>query len=700
MASTAGADTAGIDTEFPVVHQYFPRATGFGPIQGTPPAANVYQGGKTIGYVFESRMVAPIPAYSGEPINILVAIDTTGRIVGAQVLEQHEPILLVGIPVQKLYDFVARYIGHRVTDTIVVGNGGGPGSIPIDAISSATVTSMATNQTIMDAAVKVAVSRNVVSANAVAAVGGASHVRMMLYHAADWQQLLGNGAIRRLHLTRSEVAASFEHQPAPLFAEATSPPPPGHGGDTFIDLYYALITPPTVGRNLLGASAYAELLKQMGPGDQAVAILANGMYSFRGVGYVRGGIFDRIQVMQGRSMILFHDSDYLRLTDPQLEGMPAFNEMGIFIIRKSYDFDVGGPWTLQLLVRRQVGPLQSVYTTFGGGYQAPAAYLQAPPRPVLAADAPLWLRVWYGRRLQIAVLVAGLLVLGVVLVLQDFVVRRPALLERFRTGYLIYTLVFIGWYGLAQLSVVNIFAFFNSVVHGFQWSTFLADPLIFILWVFVAVTVLLLGRGIYCGWLCPFGALQALIGKAAKRLRIPQLELPAAVHERMWAVKYIILLVLFGLSLQSVNLAERYAEVEPFKTAIDLRFVRAWPFDLYALALLLVSAFNSKFYCKYVCPLGAGLAILGRYRLFEWLKRRRECGHPCQICANECEVRAIDPLGRININECHYCLDCQVTYWNQAKCPPLIERRKRRERFQAVRPQPAAPVAEETSSQH
>lgn len=679
--SPARALAVGVDAQFPSVRQYFPQATSFGSIQGTPPAANVYQGGKIIGYVFQSAMVAPVPAYSGQPVNILIAIDTQGRIIGTQVLEQHEPILLVGIPVQKLYDFVARYIGHRVTDKIVVGTSGDAGSIPIDAISSATVTSMAVNQTIMDAAVKVAASRNIVPATALEGVGSTAHVRMKLYAAADWRQLLGNGAVRQLQLTRDEVVASFKGQPPPLFPEPTSPPPPGHGGDAFIDLYYALITPPTVGRNLLGQSAYAQLLQRMQPGDQAIAILANGIYSFKGVGYVRGGIFDRIHVMQGRSMILFHDSDFLDLTDPRLSGMPAFNEMGIFILRKDYGFDVGRPWTLQLLVRRQVGPLQSVYTTFSAGYQTPSAYLSTPRQLALALDAPLWLRVWYGSRFKIAVLLAGLLVLGGVLLFQDWVVRRPLLLERIRTGYLVYTVIFIGWYELAQLSVVNIFAFFNAVVHGFRWSTFLLDPLLFILWVAVAVSVLMLGRGIYCGWLCPFGALQTLISKAARRLHVRQFELPPAVHERLWALKYIILLVLFGLSLQSVNLAERYAEVEPFKTAIDLHFERAWPFDLYAGAMLIVSAFNSKFYCKYVCPLGAGLAITGRYRLFEWLKRRRECGHPCQICAHECEVKAIDQLGRININECHYCLDCQVTYWNEAKCPPLVERRKRRERF-------------------
>jgi NosR/NirI family nitrous oxide reductase transcriptional regulator len=204
--------------------------------------------------------------------------------------------------------------------------------------------------------------------------------------------------------------------------------------------------------------------------------------------------------------------------------------------------------------------------------------------------------------------------------------------------------------------------------------------------VFVAATLLLLGRGVYCGWLCPFGALQVLVSKAAKRLHVPQFEFPKAVHERLWALKYVILLVLFGLSLQSLNTAEHYAEIEPFKTAINLHFARSWSYVLYAVVLIGISAFNHKFYCRYVCPLGAGLAVSGRWRLFEWLRRRPECGSPCQVCANECEVKAIHADGRIDFNECHYCLDCQVTRVNDHKCPPVVQQRKKRER--AARPLP------------
>ncbi|HVC17720.1 MAG TPA: 4Fe-4S binding protein, partial [Rhodanobacter sp.] len=552
---------AGVDQKFPEVRGYFPGATRFGDISGKPPAAPVYDGDKVIGYVFESVMVAPVPAYSGQPVNILVAIDRTGKIIGTKVLEQHEPILLVGIPVQRLYDFVERYVGHSVKDKIVVGGSSASGTVKIDAISSATVTSMVVNETIMNAALEVAVSRHLVTGS-LASESAPATIRADYFKKADWQQLTGIGAFRRLHLTRGTVTAAFKGQPESGLIDDPTAPAPGHEGDTFIDLYYADITPPTVGRNLLGSSAYSSMMRRLSPGDEAIAIVANGMYSFKGVGYVRGGIFDRLHIMQNGKLFLFKDTDFVSLDDPELPGMPTFNEKGIFILHHGKGFNPGGPWTLQLLVNRQVGPLKSIYSTFAGSYQIPADYVIQPKVSPIPDDAPLWVKIWYGKRFEIAVLVAGLFFLSLILVFQDWVVKRPKLLERMRVGFLIYTVLFIGWYGLAQLSVVNILTFVNAVIHGFHWSTFLMDPLIFILWTFVAVSLLLVGRGVYCGWLCPFGALQVLINKLAVKFKVPQLEPPPYVHERLWAIKYIVLLFLFGLSLQSVNLAERFSEVE------------------------------------------------------------------------------------------------------------------------------------------
>ena len=302
-------------------------------------------------------------------------------------------------------------------------------------------------------------------------------------------------------------------------------------------------------------------------------------------------------------------------------------------------------------------------------------------------EEPAWIAIWQNRSFDIAVLVVGLATLSFILIFQDWLAKHPNALTYVRNGFHVYTLFFIGWWGLAQLSVINVLTFVSSVMQGFHWENFLIDPMLFILWGFVATTLLLWGRGVYCGWLCPFGALQELILLASRKLKLPEIEFSDAVHERLVALKYIILILLFGVSLQSISEAAWYAEVEPFKTVISMRFQREWEYVLYALALIAIAAFNRKFYCKYLCPLGAALAIPGRFRLFEWwLRRRKECGKPCQVCANQCSVRAIRPTGEINANECHYCLDCQVIYYNDKLCLPLIDRRKRREQ-QLVRGQ-------------
>ena len=258
--------------------------------------------------------------------------------------------------------------------------------------------------------------------------------------------------------------------------------------------------------------------------------------------------------------------------------------------------------------------------------------------------------------------------------------KRPRLNERVRIGFLVFTLFGIGLYAGAQLSVVNIMTVFSALVGGFNWEYFLMEPLIFILWGSVAASLLFWARGAYCGWLCPFGALQELLNRLAKALKIPQLRVPWSVHERLWPVKYIIFLVLFGVSLHSLALAERLAEVEPFKTAIVLRFLREWPFVAFAVGLLAAGLFIERFYCRYLCALGAALAIPARMRMFEWLKRYRQCGTPCQICSDECMVQAIHPEGHINPNECLYCLNCQQLYYDDQRCPVMIDQRKRRER--------------------
>lgn len=298
---------------------------------------------------------------------------------------------------------------------------------------------------------------------------------------------------------------------------------------------------------------------------------------------------------------------------------------------------------------------------------------------VVFMGEPAWRLMWEDKTAELVVVFLALLLLLAVLFFQDWLVEHTVLFHRLRVVYLLFTVFFIGFYCSAQLSVINLLAFFHSLSGGFSWDTLLIEPVVFVLWAFVAISILLWGRGVYCGWLCPFGAAQDLVSKLANTLGFEGYRLPQMVHERLWAIKYLILIALVGLSLDSMVNAARLAEVEPFKTAFILHFMREPLFVVYAVALLAISAVNSKFYCKYLCPLGAGLSFVTRFRIFDWLRRRKECGKPCQSCGHQCQIAAIKPTGEIIDNECHYCLECQVTYWDQHRCPPLVEKRKKRE---------------------
>ncbi len=664
------------------IEQFFPKATHISEPEGEYQVRTLADGvGTVYGYAYQSINVTQIPAYSGKPINMQVLLDPQGVIVDAYVLEHHEPILLIGIPEQKLHDFDLKYAGIKADQRVVVGRSSDKSAVTVDAVTGATVTVMVVNEIIMGSAHKVAASLGLVKDNLEARQKPAL-VRADVYKPATWAELTGNGAIRRLHLTNGQINEAFKGTAAEGIDEA----PAEELDETFIDLYAAPLNPPTIGRNLLGDNQYRFLMEELKPGEHAIAVLGSGEYSFKGSGYVRGGIFDRVQVRQFGNIISFRDLDFQRLNDVYAEGIPEFKEMAIFIIREKTGFDPGTPWTLELLVRRQIGPVDGIFTSFELPYQIPEEYIERPQPTaeelaiIEEANRPMWVNIWYQKSFQIGVILVALGLLTVILFLQDKLTKHPTFLKRLRHGYLVFTVVFIGWYALGQLSVVNVLTFVHALVQDFRWELFLTDPVIFILWVFTAASILLWGRGVFCGWLCPFGALQELINEAARKLKIPQYDVPFAVHERLWAIKYIVLLVLFGISLESMMMAEKAAEVEPFKTAITLKFDRQWWFVLYAVALLVVNIFTRKVYCRYVCPLGAGLAITGRFRLFDWLKRRKECGNPCQICANECEVQAIHPDGHINHNECHYCLDCQMTYHNDNKCPPLVNKNKRKKR--------------------
>ncbi|MDR3461004.1 MAG: 4Fe-4S binding protein [Beijerinckiaceae bacterium] len=667
-----------------------PGADHYGSPQGSPPVAKVFAGERLAGYAFVNADWVNSTGYSGQPIQILVGLTTDGKIAGARLMAHHEPIVLVGIPPERIAAFIHGYVGR---DVLSIAHEAPSERPAVDLVSGATVTVTVIAESMVRSAIRVARAEG---------VGGPAKAEVTVVRAidpsreapADWTGLLGNGSVRRLNLSVGDITEAFKRAGN---TEAVDHPEAADPATPFIDLYVAPVSVPAIGKRLLGDAGFAALQQRLKPGQQAILVAANGVYSFKGSGYVRGGMFDRFEVLQGDNSIHFHDVTHTRLGEIHAAGAPAFQDVDLFRVPEGSTLDTTQPWRLQLLAQRAFGARDKAFLTFDLGYDLPQAYLKPLQAPVAAAapapatgagpepsEPPMWHAMWRGKTGQIGVLLGAIGLLTLIFFFQDWLVRRPVFYDRLRLGFMVFTLVWIGWYAQAQLSVVNVLAFLNALRAEFRWDYFLMAPLIFILWSATAASLLFWNRGAYCGWLCPFGALQELTNRLAKLLKIPQLKIPFSVHQRLTALKYIVFLVLFGISLSALGTAEQAAEVEPFKTAIILRFARGWPFVLYAGVMIGSSLFVERAFCRYLCPLGAAMAIPARLRLFDWLRRYRECGNPCQRCGNECPVQAIHPEGHINPNECIQCLHCQMLYHHDQKCPVMIQRRLKHEKYIAL----------------
>ncbi|MCW5657720.1 MAG: 4Fe-4S binding protein [Burkholderiaceae bacterium] len=632
-----------------------------------------------VGYLFESIDLAPIPGFSGTPPNLLVALDAKGVFLDVHVLSQHEPVFVDGLGEAPLLRFVEQYKGLSLQQNIRIGSAGhraerGADAV-IDGVAKATASVRIVNQSLLAAALQVARAR-------LGYAGGRDPARLPRvrrggFEPMDWHALEAAGLVQRLRITRGAAERAFAGSGVEIVLHHAA------HDDTFAELIVAHLNVPAVGRNLLDEAGWQRLLGRIDDGDHALLVIASGRYSFVGDDFVRGAVPERLHLRQGALPIELRDLDL----DAALKLPPALQraDAKVFRVIGPAGLDLSQPLEVTLRVTREKGIVfpERVSREFVLHDRLPRERWIEP-----AAAEAAWHGVWRARAWELAVLVAALALLAWLLARPAWLLADAIRLARFRLGFQLFTLAFVGWFAQAQLSMINLTALVQALRDARPLEFLLYDPPTVLLWGFVAVTLLVWGRATFCGWLCPFGALQELVHRLARAVGWRRFQVHSRVDTRLKAIKYAVLAGLLAVALAAPGWSDHAVEIEPFKTAITLGFVRAWPHVLWAGALLLAAAFLYKGFCRYLCPLGAGLALLGRVRLWSWIPRRAECGTPCQTCRHACEYQAIRGDGRIVYDECFQCLECVAIHASERRCAPLIARR--RDRVITIRPLPAA----------
>jgi polyferredoxin len=182
----------------------------------------------------------------------------------------------------------------------------------------------------------------------------------------------------------------------------------------------------------------------------------------------------------------------------------------------------------------------------------------------------------------------------------------------------------------------------------------------------------------FCSWVCPFGSLHHFVGFLGNRGKSAPQKIQLNKYRKAQSVKYFVLIVFLtmaafppiGASLQTglldpiplVSRSFNLLLLPILDRSVNLvsattRFYEgAWLIFAIFFSAVLLNLVIPRFYCRFVCPLGALFGILGRFAIWRIGKNQSKCSD-CKLCERNCEG-GCEPAGNIRISECVLCFNC------------------------------------------
>lgn len=180
----------------------------------------------------------------------------------------------------------------------------------------------------------------------------------------------------------------------------------------------------------------------------------------------------------------------------------------------------------------------------------------------------------------------------------------------------------------------------------------------------IAVVIAAIFRRSFCGYICPFGAVQELFARAGSLIwkkRRPQM--PAVLDRPARYLKYVVLVVFAVWSWQAASLMLR--PYDPWVAWMHLgspdlpaAIAEFWVGFVVLGVTLLGSFVYDRFFCKYLCPMGAFLAVISPLSVFK-VRRNADTCIDCNACNKACPVNiTVATVETVKSPECIDCGEC------------------------------------------
>ena len=666
-----------------LVKSIFPEATSYGKIDEETFSIPIYKNKEEIGFLFETFDVTRGLGYSRRPFHLAVGVDKKGVLKNVKLLKHVEPIAILGRTDEDFIRYLKQYkdidlrsgisLTLELTGADIEGDnvamretaGDTDTLTQIDGVSRTTTSSLLFMDAIMRGARKIARQKNILlDENDLG-----NFVDLELYKPQTWNKLLEDKSLAKLNIKVKDVQEKFEEKnikaPRSLrFANSEN---------DFGSMYFTAMSPAGIGINILGRRWFDQYISAGRNVDDQVFYIAFEGDLWRNTENRISNIIEKqnIIVKQNNNRIIITKDLFKELPFNHAKKAPNIAGQGLLYFSSKFKLNPHAPIDIIYNIKNNDGKK----VAFNLNYKLPKVYHLDAFNNVKSNKSETFslLNIFKKNKLETITSLLTILVVLLVFIFSNSITKNRRFFSYLRVFMLLWVTIIMGFYLGGQISIIHFVNLFKSIfIGGGNLLTFFIEPIIFIFGIVTIVSLFFWGRALFCGWLCPFGALQELLSTLSKKIGIKQISLKIKLDTYFRYLKYILLAIICCFSFIEISVANIFYNIEPFKTAITLRFMAPASAVIWASFLLIICLFIERFFCRYLCPLGAGLGILGKLRILDFLKRRAECGNPCVACNKVCPTGAIKPSGKIIMSECLGCLDCQVMYNDFKKCPPLV----------------------------
>ncbi|MEO1292571.1 MAG: hypothetical protein AAFV62_07050 [Pseudomonadota bacterium] len=311
--------------------------------------------GAVAGYMFQTTPLAPLPGFSGEPINVLVTVDLEGRFLRADLIAHNEPVFVSGLGEAPFHEFVSQYRGLSVFDSITVGVPYGSGDrdssghVYLDGVTKATASVRIAHESILAAALAVAREH-------MQGIGGGPAPRPK--RAGDpggdetlrWADLVETGLATRFTITNAALETAF----AGSLWEDDDPEAAAAPEGVYLDLYIVDVGPEAVARAVLDRDTLAERAHflSIATDDEPILLLANGRHGLVSETFVRNTSPDLLFAHQDGLPVALRDAD---IEVGTAADVPDFEHRMILRTDRRLGFDPTRDWDLTVRAVRAHG---------------------------------------------------------------------------------------------------------------------------------------------------------------------------------------------------------------------------------------------------------------------------------------------------------------------------------------------------------